>query len=281
MIPSIDQTGAKGPPEALVEGTVEGWHIAVLFTLVWLSMGLIGAKLARHTSAEWRSAVGLALLQALTASVVVLIAFIVPDLRRSLRPLYSNYERFPTPWDIFLFLAVMLAWVYGLNRLAVVFPLILWHPAWAPVLGVYEHFVPWDSVTVLLMVITSGMVAPLAEELVFRGLLFNLWRRQWGLVPGILLSSVLFGLFHIQFAAMATVAGIFFSLAYLKFGSLWPGTLLHGLWNLISLPVGITWFAEKSRADMAHLSAWTPELFLTAAFFPLLWLFWRRFRPAT
>lgn len=40
------------------------------------------------------------------------------------------------------------------------------------------------------------IIAPFCEETFFRVLLFNAFRRWWGLIPGAIVSSVLFGLAH-------------------------------------------------------------------------------------
>jgi membrane protease YdiL (CAAX protease family) len=98
----------------------------------------------------------------------------------------------------------------------------------------------------LASVIGFVLVAPLAEELLFRGAIFELAERAWPLNPAapIWMSSVLFSLHHLDLhgfqltrAALGQVAftlplGLAFAALRQRSGSLWPGLGLHVLVNL-------------------------------------------------
>lgn len=184
--------------------------------------------------------------------------------------------------DVLLFVGLLTAWTYGAHRLLVVFPLMRWDPSLVAAFGFAEHAAAPAGVAGLLVLLSISFIAPLAEELVFRGYLLNLWAHRWGLWPGIAMSSLVFGGAHGHGIVFAAGAGVLFCLAYLRFGSLWPGTLLHSVSNIVNGPFGLApFFLQKTRAEALSLSAWIPEIALTAAFFPLLLLFWRRFRPAS
>jgi len=74
------------------------------------------------------------------------------------------------------------------------------------------------------------------EEFLFRGILQNLFSRtlknEWA---GLAIASVIFGLSHLhhapypnwKYVLMATIAGLFYGRAWMKTGSLVPGTLVH------------------------------------------------------
>jgi uncharacterized protein len=69
----------------------------------------------------------------------------------------------------------------------------------------------WTALWAVLVVIPLGTVIP--EELAFRGLLLALLRRRWGVAAATLVSSGLFGLWHVLpslggGAANATIAGV-------------------------------------------------------------------------
>ncbi|MGA2509015.1 MAG: CPBP family intramembrane glutamic endopeptidase [Candidatus Acidiferrales bacterium] len=84
------------------------------------------------------------------------------------------------------------------------------------------------------------------EEFLFRGILQNLLSRtlknEWA---GLIVASALFGLSHIvhapypnwRYAAIATIAGLFYGRAWMKTRSLVPGTLIHALvdisWHIL------------------------------------------------
>ena len=184
--------------------------------------------------------------------------------------------------DVLLFASLATAWTFGAHRLLLVFPLMRWDSSLIATFGYAEHPAPPMGMAGLFVLLSIAFIAPVAEELVFRGYLLNLWMHRWGLWPGIAMSSIVFGAAHGHGFVFAAAGGVLFCLAYLRFGSLWPGTLLHSVGNLVNGPFGLApFFLQKTRAEAVSLSAWFPEIALTAAFFPLAFLFWRRFRPAS
>ncbi len=91
-----------------------------------------------------------------------------------------------------------------------------------------------DAVGLIAMGLAAVIVAPLAEELLFRGLVLRQIRQRLGPVPALLTSSVLFAAMHGDPAQMLTytVLGAGFGLGYLWSGSLWTPVIMHALWNL-------------------------------------------------
>jgi hypothetical protein len=79
-------------------------------------------------------------------------------------------------------------------------------------------------------------LAPLAEELFFRGYLFGLFRERWGRAPAYIFSAGLFAVVHLNLPAMAPIFVLGLALAYIydRTGSLGPGMIAHGVNNLIS-----------------------------------------------
>ena len=79
------------------------------------------------------------------------------------------------------------------------------------------------------------------EEFLFRGILQNClsrtFKNQWA---GLIAASIIFGFSHIlhapvpnwKYVLLATIAGIFYGRAWMKTGSLLPGTLVHALIDL-------------------------------------------------
>lgn len=268
-------------PEPLAQGTVRPGQIIFLFLVILAVTGVFAYKVTVSAAPDFRHA---AMELVAHASAVLLIAFLtiaVPELRRSIPALYSRRGESLHAADVLVFLAVMLTWAYGAHRFLVFYPALRWKPELFSLTGYVAQVPEISPIYWFLWLVSVGIMAPFAEELLFRGYLLNLWRNRFGLWPAILLSSLAFGLIHAQAAIFAFVCGIFYALAYLKYGSLWPATLLHGLYNVVSTPV---WFGYlilvKDKARVGEISSWAPEIALTIAFFPLLVLFWRRFRPA-
>lgn len=94
-----------------------------------------------------------------------------------------------------------------------------------------------DMVGMIAMGLAAVVVAPLAEELLFRGLVLRQIRQRFGTFPALLASSVLFAAMHGDPAQMLTYTalGAGFGLSYLWTGSLWTPVVMHALWNLTAL----------------------------------------------
>lgn len=81
------------------------------------------------------------------------------------------------------------------------------------------------------------VLAPLGEEVFFRGFVYKGFRRRWGAGRAMLLSSMIFAVFHIEpllFLPMFII-GMILSALFEYRRSLAPNILLHGLNNLIAL----------------------------------------------
>lgn len=85
--------------------------------------------------------------------------------------------------------------------------------------------------------VLSVILAPIIEEIVFRGIMFPALRKHYGVIVGIIASSLVFTLVHINILQMisALPLGIYLAIMYHRTGSIIPGIVLHALWNLIVL----------------------------------------------
>jgi membrane protease YdiL (CAAX protease family) len=82
-----------------------------------------------------------------------------------------------------------------------------------------------------------GLVAPVVEELFFRGYIQTRLVRRWGRWAGICVTSLLFGLSHLdplQSTCAVTIA-LFLGWIVERTGSVWPTILLHCLNNTLSV----------------------------------------------
>jgi membrane protease YdiL (CAAX protease family) len=85
------------------------------------------------------------------------------------------------------------------------------------------------------MVVMAGMVAPMVEEILFRGLLYGWLRGRLGVAAAVVLSAFLFALVHGIPMLMPAIAvqGVLLALLYERSGSLWPAIVMHGTFNAI------------------------------------------------
>jgi uncharacterized protein len=84
------------------------------------------------------------------------------------------------------------------------------------------------------MMILGALVVPLAEELLFRGMLYT-WLRRWGVAVAVGVSAIVFGLFHGVSVVLpaAVLLGVLTALIYEKSGSIWPAVMVHVANNAI------------------------------------------------
>lgn len=86
----------------------------------------------------------------------------------------------------------------------------------------------------VLAFIALVILAPLAEELLFRGYLFGKLRQEIGAFwPSAIVASLVFGIAHLQWNVGIDVFVLSLFLCYLreKSGNIWSGVLLHGFKN--------------------------------------------------
>lgn len=93
----------------------------------------------------------------------------------------------------------------------------------------------WSAM--LTMLVMAGVVAPFAEELVFRGLLFPWLRARLGVPAAVLLSALFFATMHgaLILIPALTVVGAAFAVIYQRSGSLWPAIVAHSVFNGIMI----------------------------------------------
>ena len=95
----------------------------------------------------------------------------------------------------------------------------------------------------IFAVMTVVVLAPITEEIFFRGFFFAGLRQRWSLWPSALLSGAIFGLVHAPTGPTAAIplAGLGVGLAWLynKTGSIYPSMLAHFLNNAIAISVVI------------------------------------------
>ena len=114
------------------------------------------------------------------------------------------------------------------------------------------HQIDFDRPLVILFFVVCYLSTGLFEEILCRGIVFNLLRQKWGntkrgCLYALLFSSVLFGLSHfIHFVLghtdliatvtqviYATFLGVYFGGCYLRNKSIFPVIMLHGLVDIV------------------------------------------------
>ncbi len=114
------------------------------------------------------------------------------------------------------------------------------------------------------------LAAPMAEELLFRGLVYPVLRRRVGVIGSVITTTVAFGVMHgnaVQFAAALPLA-VLLALVYERTRTLWPAMTIHLLFNLAAMFVPASFLAGLANPFSA--------LLLTTAFGTAIMLLYRR-----
>lgn len=91
--------------------------------------------------------------------------------------------------------------------------------------------------TFFLEVVSSGLMTPVLEELVFRGILYQRFREDYGKMPSILLSAIVFGVVHFNWVQFvyAFLIGLVLALYLERCGHLYGAIAAHAVMNLVSV----------------------------------------------
>lgn len=136
-------------------------------------------------------------------------------------------EKRRLPGLVFLLLSAVCAAI-GLNVLLQLSPLFEWFPAYS------RESARLAGGSAFLYLIYLVIVAPLTEELLFRGLVFRRLRRSFGPISSMAVSALLFGAFHanmVQFV-YAFLVGFLLAAVTEQYRNLAAPFLFHAAANL-------------------------------------------------
>ena len=95
----------------------------------------------------------------------------------------------------------------------------------------------------IAVIVMAVVVAPVAEEIIFRGYLYGVVRRYGGRVPAIMVSSLLFAAIHVHIPSLLGlgVLAVILCLLYERTGSLWATITMHAAFNASTLVMLVLW----------------------------------------
>lgn len=93
------------------------------------------------------------------------------------------------------------------------------------------------SASLGMQILCLGILVPIAEELVFRGLMYRRMREDTGFVISVIYSAVVFGLFHGNMVQMifGTIMGLMLAYVCEKYGSVAAPITAHITVNMVSI----------------------------------------------
>lgn len=86
--------------------------------------------------------------------------------------------------------------------------------------------------------VSAAVISPIYEEIVYRGFFYRFFSSRYGILSGMVISSIIFTVVHIptyNTLPVNFVSGLVFSWVYQKTGSVIPSMLIHGIFNGIAV----------------------------------------------
>ncbi len=101
-----------------------------------------------------------------------------------------------------------------------------------------------------------SLLSPVAEEVVFRGLIYNRMRRNIGLILSLIMSSVFFGLYHMNMVQglYGFLMGLLIAWIYERYGGFMYPVIVHASANMSIFII--------SRTDMVRQKVMTPAVLI-------------------
>lgn len=142
---------------------------------------------------------------------------------------------------------------------------------------------PANGLEALLLALTAVLVAPICEELMFRGYVQRAYERPRGWI-GAIVGAIIFAAYHLRFQGLFGLMPIALGLGLIAWRteSVYPSMLMHASFNAIATGLLIS----TSLLPMQGVAAVAGMLFCLAVLMvPLslatLWLLWRTTSPGT
>jgi membrane protease YdiL (CAAX protease family) len=238
-----EETPGNSSPEDLPQ-RLWNWLDVILITLVSLLILTLGVGIltvaSRFTSEQSASNDGSSLLYNAGLTLIEAVALIgsvytLGMLRRKLAWTDIGLRRPKRAWVI-AGLSMTLALIPVAGAIAVAIRLLLDLPLESPQV---DFLVPgnfsWPAA--FGMLILGGIAVPFAEELYFRGVLYQWIRPRWGKAAGMILSGLAFGALHgeISVAGATFIMGVVLAWFFERSRSLWTPIIIHATYNSLEL----------------------------------------------
>ena len=231
-----EQNELPVPRPAAPRKTFPAWSDLLLILLVFLGTNLLAGVVVAAVNGGAMTGLAIFLTYTLSFAVTIAFALKLARMRGNESPIRLTFKGFyPTQvlWGLILMLAMSV----------VIEPVINLFP---------KEWYDWvdDRITNGgWAMFTAVVMAPVCEEIFFRGILQKNMVRKWGPVAGILIASAIFGLIHgiPQQVVAGFCLGIVIGWVYWRTGSLVAAMVLHAINNALS--VFLTLFESEEIAD--------------------------------
>jgi membrane protease YdiL (CAAX protease family) len=133
-------------------------------------------------------------------------------------------------------------WSVGFGVVAAVLFIIIYLTGNNPLMLIRSN-IPEKLTVFIFFLLIGGIIAPVTEEIFFRGILYG-YLRRFNVVLAIILSAVMFAFLHWRSGLPVTqfIGGLVFAVAFEKEKSLMTPVTIHILGNLAIFTLSTPWF---------------------------------------
>ena len=172
-----------------------------------------------------------------TAITIGLIAFFLIKVRKQqfsdigLKP-FAEWRWLPLALAGGVLLYILTTFILGM--LTVLFPELAEPQNVSNVIA--EAQTTWDIIAVVIAV---AILAPLGEELLFRGYIYHSLTPHYAPLVSMLFTSLIFGAMHLDFLRFIplSIVGLFLNIVAMKSKSLYGSMVMHAAWNMVMVLV--------------------------------------------
>lgn len=269
---------------------------------VWKAIGLILAMLAIYYVAQGLVAIVMSIGYAVKAGVQAGITGQMPDVNKLTEELMAFMATL-TPWIIIIAVVITLPFYYLIYRkrkqelqtfvsvrslsavswpvlvvfalsVNVIIEILLTLASMLPSFsGFFESYealsVMFTGGSFIVSLIAIGVVGPIFEEILFRGLVFGELRKIMRVRPAILIQALLFGIYHMNViqGSYAILIGLLLGFVYYRSNSMIAPTIVHIVINSSSVILSyLVTPAQLDRWAAVITIAGVALFFLTGAF---------------
>lgn len=225
---------------SMVYGIIVGFNMAVSGET---DPAAIGNEIAAGLSSE----VLLAIAAAAAITLAVIFAIWFKKLQKENVNEENHFRTVFQPKNVILIILLGLCLQLGvsflLNLVAYLKP--EWFESYQELM---EQLVMENSI---ISVVYIGLIAPISEELIFRGVILHKSKKVMSLTAANIFQAVLFGIYHMNMVqgVYAFLIGIFFGFICIKLKSLYGAILLHMAINIGGILLGLI----PEETDMSNI----------------------------
>lgn len=151
-------------------------------------------------------------------------------------------------------------------------------------LEMIENYLRGDHL-LIITVFHVAVVPAICEETLYRGYVMSAFQKSWGAWPAIVVSGLLFGMYHVQLSNLIPLALLGMLFAYITWvsESIYPAIVAHFVNNGGSALLGTYYpesaFAEITPEAMPPIWAVIPSLLITA--YIVYWMYIQHIRSSS